>query len=84
MFLNEARFASDGIAVFLSLLTHLKPYCNENPLLKISDLNRLEMRLGESSIKYMSRVHGISQRMQGVKIDRIIPLFAIISLDHGM
>ena len=40
------------------------------------------MRLGESSINYMLRFRGISQRMQGVTIDRIIPLFAITSLDH--
>ena len=30
----------------------------------------------------MSRIRGIEQRMHGVKIDRIIPLFAISSLDH--
>ena len=30
----------------------------------------------------MSRVCGIAQRTDGVKIDRIIPLFAIASLDH--
>ena len=30
----------------------------------------------------MLRVRGIAQWMHGVKIDRIIPLFAIASLDH--
>ena len=40
------------------------------------------MRLGESSIGYMLSVCGTSQRMQGVNIDRIIPLFTIVSLDH--
>ena len=40
------------------------------------------MRLGESSINYMSRVRGIAQRMHGVTIDPIIPLFAIASLNH--
>ena len=40
------------------------------------------MRLGESSIDYMSRVRGIAQRVHGVTIDRIITLFAITSLDH--
>ena len=30
----------------------------------------------------MSRVRGIAQRMHGVTIDRIIPLFSIASLDH--
>ena len=40
------------------------------------------MRLGESSIKYMPRVRGISQRMQDVTIDQIIPLLAIASLDR--
>ena len=82
MFLNDARFASDGIAMLSSLLTHLNPSSNENLFLEISDLTRLEMRLGKSSIDYMLRVRGISQRTQGVTIDRIIPLFVIASLDH--
>ena len=65
-----------------SLLTHLNPSSNENLLLAISYLTRLEMRLGESSIDYMPRVRGIAHRMQGVTIDHIIPLFTIESLDH--
>ena len=47
MLLNDAIFASDGITMLLSLLTHLNPSSNENHLLAISDLTRLEMRLGE-------------------------------------
>ena len=82
MFQNDARFVSDGIAILSSLLTHLNPYSNKNLLLEIPVLTFLEMRLGKSSIDYISRVCGISQRMPGVKIDRIIPLFAIASLDH--
>ena len=66
-----------------SSLTHLNPYSNENLLLAISDLTILKMRLGDSSINYMSRVCGIAQQMHGVTIDRIIPLFEIASLDHG-
>ena len=64
------------------LLTHRKPSSNKNILLVISDLPRLEMRLGKLTIDYMSRVRGISQRMQGLTIERIIPLFTITSLDH--
>ena len=82
MFLNDTQFASDCITMISSLLTHLKPSFNEYPLLEISDLILLEMRLGKSSIDYMSRVRGISQRMQGVTIDRTIPLFGIASLNH--
>ena len=82
MFLNDARFASDGIALFSLLLDHLNPSSRENFLIAISDLIRLEMRLVESSIDYMSRLRGISQRMQGITMERIIPLFAISSLDH--
>ena len=40
------------------------------------------MRLGKSIIDYMSRVRGIAQRMQGLTIDHIIPIFMIASLDH--
>ena len=65
-----------------SLITHLNPSSNENLLLAITDLTPLKMRLGKLSIYYMSRVHGIAQRMHGVAIDRIIPLFAIASLYH--
>ena len=84
MFLKNARFASDGITILSSLITHRNPSSNENLLLEITDLTRLEIRLGESSIDYMSRVRGISQRMHGVTIDRIIPLFAISSLDNNI
>ena len=82
MFLKDARFASDGIVMLLSLLTHLNHSSNENLLLEISDLTCLEMRLGESIIDYMLRVCGIAQRMHGVTIDCIIPLFDIASLDY--
>ena len=82
MIINDAIFASDSIAILSSLLTHLNPSSNENLLLAISDLTRLEMRLGESSVDYMSRVRGISQLMQGVTIELIIDLFDIAILDH--
>ena len=82
MFLNDARFASDGIAMLSSLLTHLNSSSSEKLLLVIPDLTCLEMRLGESIIDYMLRVLGISQRMQGIKIELSIPIFAIFSIDH--
>ena len=40
------------------------------------------MGLGNTSIDYMSRVSVISQRMQEFSMEKIIPLFAIASLDH--
>ena len=82
MFLNDTRFASDGIAKISLLLTDLNPSSNENLLLAISDLTSLKIQLVESSIDYMYRIRGILQRMQGLTIDRIIPLLAITSLDH--
>ena len=82
MLLNDARFTSDGITMLSLLITHLNPSSSKNLLLVISDLTRLNMQLGESSIDYMSRVRGISQRMQGITIERIIPIFAITSIDH--
>ena len=41
------------------------------------------MGLGETGINYTSRVHGISQRMPGVSMEKIIPLFTIASLDQN-
>ena len=40
------------------------------------------MKLGKSSIDYMSRVHGIAQRMHRGTSDHIIPLYTIASLYH--
>ena len=82
MFLNDARFASDRIVMLSSLLTHLYSSSIENLILKISDITRLKMWLVESIIDNISRVRGISQSMQGITIEHIIPLFAITSLDH--
>ena len=82
MFLNEPRFALDRISIISSLLACLNPSSSEKLPLAISDLTRLEMRLGKSRIEYMSRVRGISQRMQGITIERVIPLFAIVIIDH--
>ena len=82
MFLNDARFVSDGIAILSSLLNHLNLSSNKNLLLPISDLTCLEIRLGKFSIHYMLSLRGILQGMQGIKMEHIIPLFTITSLDH--
>ena len=82
MFPNNVIFASDGVAILSHLLTHLNPSSRQNLFLAISDLTCLDMGIGESIIDYMSRVRGISQCMQGITMDRIIPLFAITSLDR--
>ena len=66
------------------LLTHLNPSSIENLLLTISDHTRLKMRSGKSIIKYVSRICSISQQMQGVTMDIIIPILAIASLDHDL
>ena len=77
MFLNDTIFASDGIAMLSSLITHLNPSSNENLILAITDLTRLESRLGELIIDYMPRVRGIAQRTHGVTIYCIIPLLQL-------
>ena len=82
MFLNNARFASDGIAMLFLFLTHLNPSSRKDLLLSISDLTCLEMVLGKLIIDYMSRVKGIYQRMHRITMEKITPLFAITSLDH--
>ena len=41
------------------------------------------MQLGDLIINYMLRVRGISKRMQGITIERIILIFAIASINHG-
>ena len=83
MFLNNDRFSFDRIAMILHIITQLNPSSSENFLLTINYLNHLEMSLGESSLEYMSRVRGVSQRLQGILIDWIIPPFAIVSLYHN-
>ena len=81
MLLNDDRFASESISMISHLLPHLNPSSSKKNLLAISYLTCLEMGLGESSIGYMLRVRGMYQRMKGITMDKIIPLFAIVSLD---
>ena len=82
MFLNNTRFSSDGIANISHLLTELKPSSIENLIVFISDITRLNMVLDKKSIDYMIRVRSISQRLEGVSMEKIIPLFAIARLYH--
>ena len=82
IFLNYTRFASDRITMLSSLLTHFSPSCRKNLLIAISDLTRLEMEVRESSIDFMSQVRNISQRVKGLSMEKIIPIFIIASLDH--
>ena len=82
MFLNDAKFASDGISMLSFLLTHLNPSSIENLLLAILDLTRLEMGLGESRIDCMLRVQDISKCMHRITMERIIHLFAIAIIYH--
>ena len=65
------------------LLSHPNPSSSEELPIAISYLTCLEIGIGESIIDYMARVCGISQQMQGVTMGKIIPLFAIASLDHN-
>ena len=83
MFLNNAWFTSDGIIILPHLLTQLDFSSSENILFAINDLNHLEMSLGESSINYMSCVRGVSQLLQGISMDKIIPLSEITSLYYN-
>ena len=71
-----------GIAILSHLLTHMNPSSSENLLLDISDLTLLKIGSCETIINYMSRIHGISQRIQQVLMEKIVPLFAIAGLDH--
>ena len=82
MFLNNIRFASNGISLVSHLLTHINSSYSEKLLLYILDLTHLNIGLGEISIDYMARVRVISKRIQGVSMENIIQLFDILSLDH--
>ena len=44
------------------LLTNLKSSSSEKTLLYISDITRVEMKLGKTRIEYMLRIRSISQR----------------------
>ena len=57
MFLNDARFASNGISLLSHILSRLNLLSSKNLLLlTINDLNHIDMLLNETSIDYMYRV----------------------------
>ena len=52
------------------LLTNLKSSSSEKTLLYISDITRVEMKLGKTRIEYMLRIRSISQRKWGVLMEK--------------
>ena len=62
MFLNYIKFATYRISMISPLLTNLKSSSSEKTLLYISDITRVEMKLGKTRIEYMLRIRSISQR----------------------
>ena len=83
VFLNDVIFASDGIDMLSLLLTHLNTSSIKNILLSISEHTCLEIGLGELSIDYVLIVQGIPQRMHRITMERIIPIFAIASINRN-
>jgi hypothetical protein len=81
-FLNNARFANDGIAMMASLVETINPSRPEHRLQDVRDLSSLEQGSQESTSSFMAQVCGFASRLTGVSINDLVPLFTMIGMNH--
>ena len=81
-FWNDDCFASNGISILSHHMSHLKQSPSDNLVLDINELNHLDILLNETIIYCMSYIRGVSQWLQVISMDKIIPLLVITNLDY--
>ena len=81
-YLNNPRFANDGIAMVASLTDKISPSRPENRLQDDRGLAGLEQGSQEGTSSFMARVRGYKSRLTGVTINAIMPFIALIGMDH--
>ena len=75
MFLSNDSYKTDGIAMLDAIIEHLQPTHAEHLLAAVTDLSDLTYKPTDTSISYMKTVQEISERLKGVDILRLVPLF---------
>ena len=81
-FLNNPRLANDGIAMSASLVETINPSRPEHRLQDVRELSSLEQGSQESTAAFMSRVRGYASRLSTITIDELMPLIALIGMNH--
>ena len=76
-FLNNPKFTNNGFEMLDDFIGTIHPSRPENRLSNVRLLGALEQRSQENTAAYFERVRGFAQRLKGVTIDTLMPLFAL-------
>ena len=84
-FLNNPVYVNNGIGMLASFVDYLNPSNPEHRLHDIREVSRLDQGPRESAATYLSRVRGFANRLSGsgVTMDSVMPMFAILGMDHS-
>ena len=82
-FLNNPAYVDNGFGMLYTFIDYLNPSNPEHRLNDIREVSRLDQGAGESTATYLSRVRGFANRLAGVSMDSVMPLFAILGMDHS-
>ena len=82
-FLNNPTYVNNGFGMLSAFIDYLNPSNPEHRLHDIREVSRLDQGANESTATYLSRVRGFANRLAGVSMDSVMPLFAILGMDHS-
>ena len=82
-FLNNTAYVNNGFGMLATFIDYLDPSNPEHRLHDIREVSRLDQGAKESTTTYLSRVRGFVNCLQGVTMDSVMPLFAILGMDHS-
>ena len=81
-FLSRPEYVNRGFEMLHHLILHLNPSRPEHRLNDVRSLAAINMSSTETTSSYMLRIRTISNRLPGIQIDTLFPLFTIMGLDN--
>ena len=81
-FLDKPIYLDNGIKMLHDLCDQLNPSKPEHRLADIRKLTQLEQGVNESADDFMARARHISTRLGSITMAEVLPLFALLGMDH--
>ena len=81
IFEKRPEFEKDGFAMWARLMQELSPSDDEMKLLSVVEFGNLSQGPSESLEDYMARCRDLLSRLKGVKVDEMLPFWALCQLN---
>ena len=81
-FLDKSIYLDNVIKMLHDLCNQRNPSKPEHRLASIRKLTQLEQGVNESADDFMAHACHISTRLGGITLAEVLPLFALLGMDH--